>query len=115
MKTAEKNNTEKTNVKKGVNPKKGESIIWDDTQTQSVEEFMDFAINGLAHHFNYNSLVFGFIYNKSKTKFKTPNVIGTCRGNVELAKLFKLFSDLGLVCVVETITNETKEMFAPQA
>lgn len=107
METIEK---KETKAKKGANLKKGESLIWDAESKMDLGEFLDFAINGLNHHFRYNQLVFGFKLRKNLASCKEPSVVGTCRGKVELAKLIKLFSECGFVCAVEEITEDTKKI-----
>jgi hypothetical protein len=81
----------------------GESFIWDsNSDKQELEEFLDYAINGLGQHYGYDRLIFGFDAKEGDTGDDSPpKAVAACRGDEEAFKTVLLFNEGGLICIVK--------------
>jgi hypothetical protein len=102
-----------------INLEKGEALIWDKREDKPVEEFLDFAINGLAPNYHYNFLVCGYLPHTQflshvKKNYSSlaqiPDVIGVCRGEKEMIDLFVTFSNQDYLCRMFRINEVTQEL-----
>jgi hypothetical protein len=73
----------------------GEPLIWDESSESDLDEFMEFAINGLGNHFGYDHSIFGF-----KDGIEEPYHVATCRGKEFALDCVEMFNNVGLTCAV---------------
>ena len=72
----------------------GQTWIWENESKSSLEEFIDYAVNGLSQ-FGYDHLIYGYDSNSEE-----PSAVGVCRGNVFALEAVLLFNDCNLKCIV---------------
>lgn len=81
----------------------GKAFIWDSNSDKlELEEFIDWAVNGLGQDYGYDRLIFAFDAKKDDAgDANPPKAVATCRGDEEAFKTVIMFNECGLVCNLE--------------
>lgn len=88
----------------------GEAMIWDSESSQPREEFLDFAINGLAPLYQYDYIIIAVKRDNDITYQDEPDALAACRGKTELVEVFIKFSEHGYMCKVERLNIEVIDL-----
>jgi len=88
-------NSKKRNEQISYELENGEPLIWDESSQSNLEEFLEFAINGLGNNFGYDYIICGF-----KDGIKEPYHVATCRGKEFALDCVVMFNNAGLTCAV---------------
>jgi hypothetical protein len=97
-------NKTKTNTRDkqiSIELKNGEAFIWDSNSNNlELEEFLNWAVNGLGQDYGYDRLIFAHDAKEDGAGDSPPKAVATCRGDEEAFKTVIMFNECGLICAV---------------